>query len=288
MAWVICLTSASSRTMSGLISPRRMRAGTAAAASWAVWSSRQAAWTGASRTLIIWLVMVTGWPGAGLRRAARLASRWAWAAAARTSAWRTWAAAAFFAGLGTSRPGVVGRGGVGVQGVQGELGAGVADGALLSPPPRGQPPADFPGGQVGAGGQRVDLPGPAAAGGHPAGDLPQADRLPFARPVADGQRDRGVGQVVGVLPAPVIGAGDRGERVGGNVGGLALAPGQQVEPGPGDVGEQGRGPAAPVKAHRHAPPLADDLHTAAASRQSGVEGTDSSVGLKVMPITVSR
>jgi hypothetical protein len=36
---------------------------------------------------------------------ARLASRWAWAAAARTSAWRTWAAAAFLAGLGTSQPG---------------------------------------------------------------------------------------------------------------------------------------------------------------------------------------
>src|SRR5580693_10090572 len=100
MAWVICLTSASSRTMSGLISPRRMRAGTAAAASWAVWSSAQAAWTGASRALIIWLVMVTGWPGAGLRSAARLASRWAWAAAARISARRTWAAAVFFAGLG--------------------------------------------------------------------------------------------------------------------------------------------------------------------------------------------
>ena len=55
--------------------------------------------------MIIWLVMVTGWPGAGLRSAARLASRWAWAAAAGTSAWRTWAAAAFLAGLGTSRPG---------------------------------------------------------------------------------------------------------------------------------------------------------------------------------------
>jgi len=42
--------------------------------------------------------------GGGLRRAARLASRWASAAAARISAWRA-RAAAFFAGLGTSRPG---------------------------------------------------------------------------------------------------------------------------------------------------------------------------------------
>ena len=40
MAWVICLTSVSSRIMSGAISPRRMRAGTAAAASSAASSSR--------------------------------------------------------------------------------------------------------------------------------------------------------------------------------------------------------------------------------------------------------
>jgi hypothetical protein len=86
----------------------------------------------------------------------------------------------------------------------------------------------------------MDLPGAAAAGGNPAGHLPQGDRLPLARPVADRQCDRRVGQVVGMLPAAVIGAGDGGERVGGQVGGRALAPGQQVEPGPGDVGEQGR------------------------------------------------
>ena len=62
-----------------------------------------------------------------------------------------------------------------------------------------------------------------------------------------------------MLPAAVIGAGDGGELAGGQVGGRALAPGEQVEPGLGDVGEQGRGPAAPVKAHRHPPALADDL-----------------------------
>ena len=82
---------------------------------------------------------------------------------------------------------VVGRGGVGVQGVQGEVGAGVAEVVLL-PPPGGQPPADFPGGQVGAGGQRVDLPGAAGLGGDPAGDLPQGDCLPLARPVAGWSR----------------------------------------------------------------------------------------------------
>ncbi len=96
-------------------------------------------------------------------------------------------------------------------------------------------------------------------GGDPAGDLPQADRLSLARPVADGQRDRGVGQVAGVLPAPVIGAGDGGEFAGGQVGGRAFAPGEQVESGLGDVGEQGLGPAAPVKAHRDPPPVAQDL-----------------------------
>ena len=62
-----------------------------------------------------------------------------------------------------------------------------------------------------------------------------------------------------MLVAAVIGAGDGGELVGGDVGGRALAPGEQVEPGRGDVGEQGRGPAAPVKAHRHPAALADDL-----------------------------
>src|SRR3954452_14379026 len=153
---------------------------------------------------------------------------------------------------------VVRGGGVGVEGVQGEVGAGVAEVVLL-PPPGGHPPADFSGRQVGAGGQRVDLAGGAVPGGDPAGDLPQADRLPLARPFVYVQRDRGVGQVVFVLPAPVIGAGDGGERVGGQVGGRALAPGEQVGPGLGDVGEQGRGPAAAVKAHRHPVAFTHDL-----------------------------
>src|SRR5256884_3972071 len=107
--------------------------------------------------------------------------------------------------------------------------------AHLLPPPRGQPPADFPGGQVGAGGQRVDLPGGAGLGGDPAGDLPQRHGLALARPVADAQLDGSAGQVILVLPAAVIGAGDGGERVGGQVGGRALAPGQQVGPGRGDA-----------------------------------------------------
>ena len=173
----------------------------AAAACPASSSSRQAASTGASRALIIWLVMVTGWPGAGLRSGGQAASRWASAAAARISALADLGGGGLLGRVGDHPVRVVGRGGVGVQGVQGEVGAGVAEVVLL-PPPRGQPPADLPGGQVGAGGQRVDLPGAAAAGGDAAGDLPQADRLPLARPVADVQRDGRVGQVVLVLPGP--------------------------------------------------------------------------------------
>ena len=92
-----------------------------------------------------------------------------------------------------------------------------------------------------------------------AGDLPQRHRLALARSLADTQLDGRVGQVALMRPAPVVGAGDGRELLGGQVGSRAFAPGQQVEPGRGDVGEQRRGPAAPVKAHRHPPPLARDL-----------------------------
>jgi hypothetical protein len=67
----------------------------------------------------------------------------------------------------------------------------------------------------------VKLPGGPGLGGDAAGDLPQRHRLVLARPLADGQGDRGVGQVVFMLAAAVIGAGDGGERVGGQVGGRA-------------------------------------------------------------------
>ena len=86
----------------------------------------------------------------------------------------------------------------------------------------------------------MHLPGAAAGRGLAAGDLPQADSLAFARTLPDLQGDRGVGQVVLVRPAAVIGAGDRGERGGGQVGYRCLAVGEQVEPGLQDVGEQGR------------------------------------------------
>src|SRR5258706_13840868 len=131
-------------------------------------------------------------------------------------------------------------------------GAGVPEVVLL-PPPRAHPPAHFPGCQVSAGGQGMDLAGPAAAGRDTAGHLPQADLLALARPVGDVQRHRGVGEVKLVRPASVIGAGDGRERGGGHVVRRAFAVGEQVEPGPEDVGEQRRGPAAPAEAHRHPP-----------------------------------
>ena len=140
----------------------------AAAACSASSSSRQAASTGAARALITWLVMVGGLAGGG---AAQLEQRGVAGGLGRLGG-----------GFGLPDPGgrglagrvghhpvrVVGGGGVGVQGVQGEAGAGVAEVVLL-PPPRGQPPAHLPGGQVGAGGQRVDLPGGAGRGRGPGG-----------------------------------------------------------------------------------------------------------------------
>ena len=154
--------------------------------------------------------MVTGWPGGRVAQRGQAGVALGLGRGGEDLGAADLGGGGFLRRVGDLPVRVVGRGGVGVQGVQGEVGAGVAEVVLL-PPPRGQPPADLPGGQVGAGGQRVDLPGAAAAGGDPAGDLPQADRLPLARPVADAQRDGGVGQVVFVLPAAVIGAGDGGE-----------------------------------------------------------------------------
>ena len=152
---------------------------------------------------------------------------------------------------------VVRGGGVGVEGVEGEPGPGVAEVVIL-PPPRRHPPAHLPGVQVPPGGQDADLPGGPVAGGDPAGDLPQPHRLALARPLADRQLGSGVGQVVVVIPAAVVGAGDLAERVRGKIGGGLLAPGEQVEPSRGDVGEQGRGPAAPVEADGHTPAFAHD------------------------------
>ena len=80
------------------------------------------------------LVIMTLVPGAGLRRAARFASRAVWALARVFFAVLTAAAAVFFAGVRDHPGGVLGGDGVGVQGVQGEMGAAVAEVVLLPPP----------------------------------------------------------------------------------------------------------------------------------------------------------
>ena len=80
----------------------------------------------------------------------------------------------------------------------------------------------------------------APGGGLAAGDLPQRDLLALARALGDLQRHDGVGQLVLVRPSAVVGAGDLGERRSGQVRYRALAVGEQVEPGAGDVGEQRR------------------------------------------------
>src|ERR1035441_2972985 len=105
MAWVMSLVSVSGRTCPGLCWPSGILAGVAFAVAWASWSSRVAAWTGPSSRASILLVMMVLVPGAGLRSAASFFSR-------AVSAWMTAflavltaAAAVFFAGFGTSRPG---------------------------------------------------------------------------------------------------------------------------------------------------------------------------------------
>src|SRR5208282_5756907 len=133
---------------------------------------------------------------------------------------------------------VVGGDGVAVQGVQGEVRAGVPEVVFL-PPPAGHPVDDAGGGQAGgvAGGEDVDLAALVAAG-----DLPEREDFALVLPAGDGQLDAGFGEVVGVGAAVVAGLGHGGERVigqGGDVlAGLGLAVGEQVEPGCDDVREQ--------------------------------------------------
>src|SRR6266851_5410476 len=146
--------------------------------------------------------------------------------------------------------GVLGGDGVGVQGVQGEVGAAVAEVVFLAPP-GGHPVDDGGGGQVRgqAGGQDVHLAGVA---GLAAGDLPQVQHAALVRAGAGGQVHGRVGEVVVVAAAVIASPGGRGERCAGRRRGLlaclVLAVGQQVKACVDDVGEQVGGPAAAVKA----------------------------------------
>src|SRR5271166_1089765 len=141
--------------------------------------------------------------------------------------------------------GVVLAGAVGVVGVEIEMHAGVAVVVLLAPA-GSHPVADLGGRQVAAGGQDVHLPG---GGGIEQADLSHREHLTGAGPVGDGQLDAGVGQRPGVVAAVFVGVGVFGEQGGVDVdvGGGALAPGQGVEPGRVQVGEQRRRPAAAVE-----------------------------------------
>src|SRR5712664_3055688 len=105
MAWVMSLVSVSSFTMAGLCSASGILAGTALAAAWVAARSRWAAVTGASSLASVVLVITVLVPGAGLCRAASFCPRAASAAARVLFAVLTAAAAVFFAGFGTIRPG---------------------------------------------------------------------------------------------------------------------------------------------------------------------------------------
>ena len=197
-------------------------------------------------------------PGAGLRSAASLSWRAAAAAARSLFAALTAADAVFLAGLGTRPAGVVGGDGVGVEGVEREVRAGVAE-VVLFPPPASHPPDHGGSGQRGgvAAGQDVHLAVLVAAG-----DLPQRQHLSLVLPAGDRQADAGLGEVVAAFAPVVPGPGHRGELAAGDGGdvfpGLGLAVGEQVEPGRGDVREQVRGPAAPVKAQHRPGAVAAD------------------------------
>jgi len=82
----------------------------------------------------------------------------------------------------------------------------------------------------------VNLPGSAVAGRTRRVTCSRVTIWP-ARPVADLQGHPGVGQIVVVIAAAVIGAGDGGELGGGQVRRRGLAVGEQAEARLQDVRE---------------------------------------------------
>ena len=95
------------------------------------------------------------------------------------------------------------------------------------------------------------------AGGVGQADLAHRERLTGAGPVGDVQLDLGVGQCPGVGAAVLVGVGVLAELVLLEVGDGAFAPGQGVEPGRVQVGEQRRRPAAAVEPDQHPTVVAD-------------------------------
>ena len=148
---------------------------------------------------------------------------------------------------------VVVAGAVGVVGVEIEMDTGVAVVVLLAPA-CAHPVADLGGRQVAAGDQDVHL---AGCGGVEQADLPHREHLALAWALGDVEGDLGVGESPGVGAAEFVGVDALGEQCLFDVGGGTFAPGQGVEPGRVQVGEQGRGPAAAVEPDQHPAIVAD-------------------------------
>src|SRR5512142_3517754 len=184
MAWVMCLVSASSRAMSGARSPSRTRAGVAAAAASAASSSSWAVWTGALSWLDLLVSQERGVAGGGAAQAEQAGVPAGFGRAGGGLSPPHPRGGGFLRRAGHQPVRVVGDRGVGVERVEGEMGARVAEVVLL-PSPRAHSPAHLPGGQVRAGGQGVHLPDGPAGGGLAAGDLPQRDLLALARALGD-------------------------------------------------------------------------------------------------------
>ena len=89
-------------------------------------------------------------------------------------------------------------------------------------------------------------------------DLAHREHLALAGPVGDVEGDLGVGEAPGVGAAVLVDMGVLGEQCVVDVGDRAFAPGQGVEPGRVQVGEQGRRPAAAVEPDQHPAVVADD------------------------------
>ena len=148
---------------------------------------------------------------------------------------------------------VVGGGGVGVEGVEGEVGAGVPE--VGAPPPATgrsifQTTPWAGSAAVSRLVEDVDLAALVAAG-----DLPQVQGLAFVLAAGDGQFDAGAGEVVaalggGLSPVCVTTANLSSSTPGMVLPGCSLPVSEQVESGGDDVREQVRGPAAPVKAQQ--------------------------------------
>ena len=134
MAWVMSLVWVSSRTMPGLCWPSGIFAGVALAAAWAASSSRGAAWTGASSRASIWLVMTVLVPGGGAAQRGEFLLAGGLGGGQVFPRGLDGGGGGFLRGAGDLAVRVVGGGGVGVQGVEGEVGAGVAEVVLFPPP----------------------------------------------------------------------------------------------------------------------------------------------------------